>query len=500
MSEFAKGIVNNYFFVAGAQLVSIPLSLLYLSLVTRIMGPVNYGRFVLALATFQFFYTLCVSWVRSATIRFGTEEYTKHNKLNGIFYVQFTVLSFVVVFASSLILLFRKNIADFTGLSQDLCIYLVAYLVFYSIFDFVCQLLQAINKMQAYGLSLILRQGAVLVLFLLFIALRITIAPPGLLLIESVSYLFVVIISALPIWKSKYFLPAIFNKEILYKVLQYSWPMMVLFALGYFSLWTDTLLIRYFLDFESVGRYEAANRFAQYVSNLILPLSIVAFPIAVSIKSRGREDLIHKYAQRIIPQTSFFWGIFIIILMVCSGLIFNLVFGPQYASSVFAFQVLLIGLSFQFLSVMYNAVLQSYDFNRELVYILAISLALNLAGDLLLIPRIGIIGAAFSKSLSFTVSGLLYMYRSIRCADIQGKSYRNSALFLGLPLLPLAVVFLSRGNPLLSAISAVICIVASFIFVKQKKVFSNEDVDFIDQLNMPGFIKSGIGRIYKRLI
>lgn len=500
MSEFAKGAVKSYFSVAGAQFFSVPLSLLYLSLVTRNTGPVNYGRFALALAAFQFFYTLCVSWLRSATIRFGAEEYTKHNKLSVIFCVQVVVLSFVVAVSSLLIFILRKNIVDFTGLEQPVVTYLMVYLVVYSGFDFMCQLLQAVNKMHIYALGLVLRQAAVLILFSLLIMLNSSISPLNLILIESFSCLLISAFLAFSIFKRRYFMPLRFDAKMFSQSLRYSWPMMILFALGYSMLWADTLLIRHFLNFESVGRYEAANRLMQYISNMILPLSIVAFPIAVSIKSKGREDLIHKYAQRIIPQSSFFWGIFIILFMLGSGFIFKVIFGPQYTISVLAFQILLIGLSFQFLSVMYSAVLQSYDLNHELVYIAAVSVALNLSGDFLLIPKAGIIGAACSKSVSIIVAGLLYMHRSIKCVHIQGKSYKDSTFFLSLPLFTMAGIFIFPGSPFYSYIFAACCVTASIYFIKKRRVFTAEDINFIKQLTLPGFVKSGIESIYKKLI
>lgn len=495
MSKFVKGIVNNYFSVAGAQLFSIPLSLLYLSLVTRTIGPVNYGKFALILASSNFFCTIFVNWVRSATIRFGTEEFTKHNKLNKIFYVQVLILFAVVLFACSLVFIFRNNISHFTGFTGNVYQYVILYLISFAFFDFICQLLQATHQMRGYGLGLILRQCVLIGMAVFFIIFKFGLSPVLLIIIEAISYLAVGILAIFTLSKKSYFTPATLSKDTFFSILKYSWPMIIIFGLGYFSLWADTLLIRLFMNFNSVGMYQAASRFTQYVSNLIMPVSIVAFPMVVSIKSNGRDDLIHKYAQRIIPQASFFWGIFIILLMLCAGLIFKVVYGSQFMGSVLIFRVLLIGLSFQFLSIMHGGMLQSYDFNRTLLYIALITVLLNLSGDLLLIPRMGIIGAAFSKAFSFIVCGLLYMHKTITRLGIGGNNYKNSIFILAIPAL-LLISFLFTDNFSVTFICALICIIILYVFVKQIRLFTNDDADKIKQLNMPQYLKSFIGRIY----
>jgi O-antigen/teichoic acid export membrane protein len=496
MAEFAKGIINNYFSVAGAQIISAPLSLLYLSLVTRMMSPLNYGKFALVLASFQFFYTVFVSWIRNATVRFGSEEFTRHNKLNKIFAVQFSALSFAIIFVSFLIMIYKKNIAEFTGLTTGIHLYILIYLVFYAFFDLACQLLQSSHQIQRYGLSLVIRQCLILGLVILFFVLKIKLTPLSLISVETLSYLALLLFVVYPLFRSGYLRPVVLNKGVFFDVLKYSWPVMILYVLGYFSSWADTLLIRMFLTFESVGRYEVANRLMQYVFNLILPISIIAFPTAVSIKSKGRDDLIYKYAQRVIPQASFFWGIFIMLLMLGSGLIFKFVFGSQYSGSILIFRILLIGLSFQFLSVMYTAILQSYDFNKELVFIALVTVILNLSADLLLIPKIGITGAALSKAASFVICGLLYMLRSIKCAKIEGENYRNSVYFLALPVVVFAC-FIFTANFFIAVFVTLLCVVISYSFAKRINLFTEADTHLVRQLDMPEYLKSFIVKMHK---
>lgn len=499
MIEFARGILSNYFSVVGAQAISIPLSLLYLSLITRIMGPVNYGRFALFLASFQFFYTIFINWIRNSTIRFGSEEFTKQNTLNRIFSTQVLVLSAVLCFVISLAFIFKKNITTFTGLSTDIYLYLVVYLIFYTMFDFICILLQVTHQMQRYGLSLVVRKCIMLSLVILLLAFKMGLTPLGLVYIEIVSCFAVTLFAVSPLWKGRYFFPVVLSKQFFSDIVRYSWPVMILYVLGYFLLWADTLFIRLFLNFDSVGQYELANRLMQYVSSLIFPISIIAFPMVVSIKSKGREDLIVKYAQRVIPQVSFFWGIFMMFLMLFSGILFKVAFGSQYLNSVLIFRVLLIGASFQFLSVMYVSILQSYDLNRELLLVAAVAVVLNLSGDVLLIPRIGIMGAAFSKSVSLVAAGLFLMSRSLKCVNIKGGNYKDFLVFLTLPLL-LFVLFLFVHTFPAMIVLTMILIVLSYFFVKHSSLFMQEDIDLIRQLKMHPYLKLAITKIYRGLL
>lgn len=494
----AQGAINNYFSIVIAQVISVPLSLLCLSLITKMLGPLNYGRYALFLASFQFFYAVFINWIRNATIRFGSEEFTKGSKLNKVFSAQSFILSCAIGLSLTLLFILRKKIAIFTGLTPQAYLYIAVFLILYSVFDFICQMLQASHQIGRYALSLVIRQCVILGLVVLVFVFKAGLGPLSLIGMETFSYLAVLLFALYPFLRVGYFSPIVLNKRMLSDSVMYSLPVMLIFVLGYFSLWADTLLLRFFLNFEAVGRYEAANRLVQYISSLVMPISVIAFPMAVSIKTKGRDDLILKYAQRVIPQLSFFWGVFITLLMLISSLLFKVIFGSQYTGSVLIFQVLLVGISFQFLCVMYTALLQSYDFNKALLFIVSLTAALNLSGDLLLIPRIGIIGAAYAKSLSLMLSGLLYMFLSIKLVKIKGDAYKNSIFFLAVPVL-LLVTFLISDIPLLRVISAILCVGASYVYVKKKYVFVKEDVLFLQQLRMPQYLKFHFVKIYNSL-
>lgn len=498
MAKTGKAVVNDYFIVLGAQLISAPLSILYLSLVSRIMGPGDYGRFALFLGATQFFFCLFINWMRNASIRFGTEEFTKFNKISDIFCVQSVILIASASLSLMSVLIFKEKIASFIGLGNGIHLFLIMFLIAYAISDFFAQFLLATHQIKRYGVSIVIRQCFILAMVIFVFMQKRNLTPFTLVYIELASFLIVALFVAQPFIRGSYLNAPALKKDLFSDVFVYTWPIALHVIMSYFLLWADSLLIRTFLDFASVGKYEIANRLIQYVSNLIMPISIISFPIAVSIKSSGREDLIFKYAQRIVPQISFFWSIFIIFLLILSKHIFNFIFGSQYNSSILIFNVLLMGLSFQILSVLYTSLLQSYDLNKTLLFITAITVCVNLAGDLLLIPRIGILGASISKAASLTLCGLLYMSKAIIGVRVKGNSYRYSLFFLIFPLLLLGLftIFDKAIARLLFTLAAFAIL---YLTAKNANIFNKTDVELVQQLQIPDYLKTAIQKIYRRL-
>lgn len=492
-----RDVARSYLGVFVAQLISMPLSLLFLTLIARKMGPADYGSYALFLSAAQFFFCIFISWNKSASIRFGAEEFSNTNKINKTFSTQLLIVSVSITLMLICVFVFKGKFAEFTGLALPVY-FLGAYLIFYIAFDFLIQFLQATQRMNIYAVSLVVRQVVALSLVLLVYLGIHQLTPLLIISVEIVSYIVLAVFITLILLKWDIICLLRPDRKSIFVTLKYSAPLIMHVGLGYFILWMNMLFVRIFLNIVDVGLYGAADRMITYISNIIMPISIVGFPVIVFIRSRNRAELIDRFRVRIIPQLTFFWVFFIMLLMNFAQILFKGIFGVAYISAAVAFEILLLGLCFQILPVLYTGVIQAYDLNKKMVAITFVTVLVNLALSLLLIRPLGIIGASLAKSTAWVITGLLYLFVSIKYVPVKNSRYRLSLSFLFFPLILSVYFFFSRqlaGRSIVTLIALVfLCLIA-----KLGKAFARNDIEIIENLYLPKFIKSCVLVIYRGL-
>ena len=178
----------------------------------------------------------------------------------------------------------------------------------------------------------------------------------------------------------------------------------------------DIVLIKHFLDFSEVGIYSLAAHivdFIQIASNLVGGLLFV--------KLSDIEDDISKWL--LLKKTLLIFFFFITLANLGFGLIgkpvMQIMFGADFVPVYYVYFWLMpaaYGLSF---GSLFNNYLNSKGFQIISIILLAIALVLNITLNMLLIPTMGINGAALATSISYFLWFLLIVYFEQR--DSKGK-------------------------------------------------------------------------------
>ena len=144
---------------------------------------------------------------------------------------------------------------------------------------------------------------------------------------------------------------------------------------------------------------------------------------------------------------------------------------------------------------MYTSIFAVFDWLAYNSLILLIMCLINFFGDLLLIPRMGISGAAVAASISYAVSSVLYLTVANNLISLKARA----ALFYPLAgVLALAVVF-STGSTIIR-IPAILAIIFVFaLLTKKNRVFSVSDTVMLKKISMPVFLRSFLTRVYQLL-
>jgi len=129
---------------------------------------------------------------------------------------------------------------------------------------------------------------------------------------------------------------------------------------------------------------------------------VVLFPTVSASESKEASRLTSKVARNVLFITGTLavaWGLLGVRLI-------PIIFGPRFIRSVLPFEVLLAGI----VSLSFPRVVTGYLSGRGkpqyTTYLSTVSLALTIILDLLLIPRLGITGAALATTIAYTASSV----------------------------------------------------------------------------------------------
>lgn len=199
-----------------------------------------------------------------------------------------------------------------------------------------------------------------------------------------------------------------------FKIFKDSIPLAPISYSAFLMLWIDTLMVGWFLQNEDVALYSAAARLS-FISLFFLgALDATIYPRLLSVFHHQKEKL-----------PSFFWqatGLVIVILLAVTlfMLLFSdwllLVYNSQYIDARSTLILLLFAQFFRATSLTFSFMFIIQEKVRYLNITLALSLAIDLLSNSLLIPRYGIEGAAIATLItnlffSVTIASLFFYHK-----------------------------------------------------------------------------------------
>jgi O-antigen/teichoic acid export membrane protein len=167
----------------------------------------------------------------------------------------------------------------------------------------------------------------------------------------------------------------------------------------------DILLVNFFVGPAGAGIYTVAVRMAEQLWLISSSAAVVLLPRLAGLHSAEET---RRQLTPIIARWVTLAGLgMAITLALISDWIVPLAFGPEYAQSATVLLWLLPGIVVYTCVMVLSPDLQARGRPDLNAWSAAASLALNVVGNLLLIPPYGVIGAALASTLAYLVTGLL---------------------------------------------------------------------------------------------
>ena len=161
----------------------------------------------------------------------------------------------------------------------------------------------------------------------------------------------------------------------------------------------DVVLLGFLLGEREVGLYTAPYRFCFLLLAIAVAIHISYLPALTRALAQGTRQVGH-IAERSAEFSSAVAAPMIVGGMILAGPLLNTLFGPEYVAAAAAFRLLILSIGFIFIYGVIHNVLLVCDRMRIETWIMGSGVALNIGLNLILIPRYGLVGAAFATALA----------------------------------------------------------------------------------------------------
>lgn len=184
----------------------------------------------------------------------------------------------------------------------------------------------------------------------------------------------------------------------------------------------DVIILSYYTNEASTGIY---NGLAVLMAFLwIVPTAFQKIMLHnVSDIVSNKEERLSKIFDTVMSHTFCLLSVILIALFTLADIVLGLYYGPQFVNRILTFQILLIGSTLYGVSKIFTSFLEGGGLAKWSATASFLAVVLNLALNLLLIPKHGMLGAAIATSISYSSLPLMYAY--IYGTKLEGKPLKD---------------------------------------------------------------------------
>jgi len=219
------------------------------------------------------------------------------------------------------------------------------------------------------------------------------------------------------------------------RILRMALPLGIVSVLASLYFTIDQLILSFIVASRELGQYAAAVRLLSVV--VMIPGYVMAAGLPGLARNAGDREALSRFAG-----TLGHW-LAVTALPICVGLavfaspVIRLVFGPAYAQSAHLLRVLMVAGVLALVSNLTGITLSALSIIRPQLIFNLISLAVNVTGNIVFVPRYGVIASAWFTVASETIVvsyGIVTLRKRLSYRIVVGRLWR-----------PLAAVALAGG-------------------------------------------------------
>lgn len=200
-----------------------------------------------------------------------------------------------------------------------------------------------------------------------------------------------------------------FDFSVLINIIKSAWPFALLVGFSAIYNRIDIIIIAKLLNFTQTGLYAAAYKFFDLLNFFPASVSHVLFPVLAGLMAANIiadvRKILEKYLRLMIA---------IALPMAVGGMILSkqlifLVAGKEFTSSAPVLSILIWAVAILFIYIPVNSLIIS-QLTKKAMVVTGINVLVNIIGNIILIPILGIKAAAIMTVASELLQGLFYFY------------------------------------------------------------------------------------------
>ena len=403
MRTLGQRVAANTTYQLAGKAAVLAIAAVSIAVLTRYLGPADYGRYALALSFMQLFGVLADAGLTTIVVRELSRDRARADELMAnalLLRLLLALATIVVAGVVSLLLPYDPEVRVAILIAG-------VPLLFGSLNSAITALLQADLRMARAAVADVVGRlaafGAVLLVVWLDLGFDAAVGAAG---VGAAVTLFTTWLLVRPLVRVR----MAAAPEIWRPLLRASLPVGLALALNEAYVRADTVIISVYRDFDEVGLYSLAYR--------VLELSTVLG--AVFLTSMFPVMARHARDGRLRESVQVAWDVFVIAGAALAGCgaalapeLVRVAGGPDFADAADPLRVLLVAGAIAFVNGVIGYALIAVDRQRKALWLNAAGLGTNVALNLVLVPAYGIVAAAvvtlFSELL--VLAGSLWLAR-----------------------------------------------------------------------------------------
>ena len=396
---------GNYFWLIVFQAGSALAAFGSVWLITRPqnLGAEGYGGIFAVIVASQVVLVF-VNWTAISVVRFGVDEFIETAAVARTFWTRFLILAINLIAVLAFSFLWFDPLARWLKLSPASFWLVIGYFAISAVWLHLQQGLQAAKMLRAQGFLLMAERVLTLAGIVALIisgslefqyAVICYIVAPALVLIAGLIQL-----------RSVIFTRFSFHTEDFRKLLIYSLPLIPYGLVGYFSgSYLDAFFIASYLSKADLGVYSLAIQINGVAMQIPTLANTLLLPLLVTLQAETGKERSFSYFRNVLPGIVLVWGLASALMSFFFYFAIPAIYGSPFTPAAVPVWILMsatvvwipIALGY---SALANTVSATYI---SLVAAIASS-TVNIALNVILIPRYGMIGCAVATLLAFTAS------------------------------------------------------------------------------------------------
>ena len=456
-----------------------------MAVTTRLLGAEGYGRLTVFFMALGVVTQLVIGWPNLAVVRFGREDLRAAAGIGPTFWARAGLYAACGLFAAFALFALRGAVGRYLGLGRVGVWILLAYALMLSAVQMLTAALQSLGRFRTMAA---LGAGVKLLNFLfllgLFLAVgRATAAEAlGLHLAALLCALAaaILVIRRLGVGRPR------FDPARARAMAAYAWPLVLGGLAGVVVEWIDTIVLKANRPLADVGAYGVAYQAVNALGGARAALVTVLWPFVMSLVVEKRRDTLLWYLDKLLPAGMTLVGIALMLVGVAAEAI-PWIFGADFAASVLPCQTLVAAVAFTAVLYAIQSVANAYNRVGAFIAVTVVMAALNLVGDLLLVPVWGPMGAAVSTLAAFALGAFLAVIVANSVREVRGErpGRRFLAPLWAAPAMAPALLGLTAPGVGVRVLAGLAACVAWCGAVRVARAFDRSALDRLEKIALP---------------